>query len=155
MAKIRKISSIENGIAEVIKILSEDEIEDAIGKGISFLRKCSDPDQPQQIDHNDSIKLDLACIKKKKAPPLLNSHEYIMSLNVAELDVQNDDDLDAVLVKFTILHGKLVEVIKKAQEPSSDKGEEISVVEKKEIFEAIKSIEDKIMKLKISIDKRN
>ena len=155
MAKIRKISSIENGIAEVIKILSEDEIEEAIGKGISFLRKCSDPDQPQQIDHNDSIKLDLACIKKKKAPPLLNSHEYIMSSNVAELDVQNDDDLDAVLVKFTILHGKLVEVIKKAQEPSSDKGKEISVVEKKEIFEAIKSIEDKIMKLKVSIDKKN
>ena len=46
-------------------------------------------------------------------------------------------------------------VIKKAQEPSSDKGEEISVIEKKEIFEAIKSIEDKIMKLKISIDKKN
>ena len=152
MAKIRKISSIENGIAEVIKILSEDEIEEVIGKGISFLRKCSDPDQPQQIDHNDSIKLDLACIKKKKAPPLLNSHEYIMSANVAELDVQNDDDLDAVLVKFTILHGKLVEVIKKAQEPNSDKGEEISVVEKKEIFDSIKNIEDKIMKLKISID---
>ena len=58
MAKIRKISSIENGIAEVIKILSEDEIEEAIGKGI-FFKKCSDPDQPQQIDHNDSIKLDL------------------------------------------------------------------------------------------------
>ena len=155
MAKIRKISSIENGIAEVIKILSEDEIEEVIGKGISFLRKCSDPDQPQQIDHNDSIKLDLACIKKKKAPPLLNSHEYIMSLNVSALDFENDGDLDAVLVKFTILHGKLVEVIKKAQEPNSDKGEEISVVEKKEIFDSIKNIEDKIMKLKISIDSKS
>ena len=155
MAKIRKISSIENGITEVIKILSEDEIEEAIGKGISFLRKCSDPDQPQQIDHNDSIKLDLACIKKKKAPPLLNSHEYIMSLNVSALDFENDGDLDAVLVKFTILHGKLVEVIKKAQEPNSDKGEEISVVEKKEIFDSIKNIEDKIMKLKISIDSKS
>ena len=97
----------------------------------------------------------LPSIHAKKAPPLLNSHEYIMSSNVAGLDLQNDDDLNAVLVKFTILHGKLVEVIKKAQEPSSDKGEEISVVEKKEIFEAIKSIEDKIMKLKISIDKKN
>ena len=155
MAKIRKISSIENGITEVIKILSEDEIEEAIGKGISFLRKCSDPDQPQQIDHNDSIKLDLACVKKKKAPPLLNSHEYIMSSSVAALDFENDGDLDAVLVKFTILHGKLVEVIKKAQEPNSDKGEEISVVEKKEIFDSIKNIEDKIMKLKISIDSKS
>jgi hypothetical protein len=153
MAKIRKISSIENGLAEVIKILSEEEIQETIGKGVSFIRKCSDPDQPQQIDHNDSIKLDLACIKKKKAPPLLNSHEYIMSALVDNKQINDNDDLDSVLVKFTILHGKLVEVIKKAQDPKSDKGEEISVFEKKEIFEAIKSIEDKIMKLKISIDK--
>ena len=155
MAKIRKISSIENGLAEVIKILSEDEIEEAIGKSVSFLRKCSDPDQPQQIDHNDSIKLDLACIKKKKAPPLLNSHEYIMSTLADGAKINSDDDLDSVLVKFTILHGKLVEVIKKAQDPNSDKGEEISAVEKKEIIESIKSIEDKIMKLKISIDKND
>jgi len=155
MAKIRKISSIENGLAEVIKILSEEEIEEAIGKSVSFLRKCSDPDQPQQIDHNDSIKLDLACIKKKKAPPLLNSHEYIMSTLFDNNKINSDDDLDSVLVKFTILHGKLVEVIKKAQDPNSDKGEEISAVEKKEIFESIKSIEDKIMKLKISIDKND
>lgn len=153
MAKIRKISSIENGLAEVIKILSEEEIQETIGKGVSFIRKCSDPDLPQQIDHNDSIKLDLACIKKKKAPPLLNSHEYIISALVDNKQINDNDDLDSVLVKFTILHGKLVEVIKKAQDPKSDKGEEISALEKKEIFESIKSIEDKIMKLKISIDK--
>ena len=52
MVKIRKIASLENGLADVIKILSEDEIEATIGKGISFIRKCSDPDQPQQIDLN-------------------------------------------------------------------------------------------------------
>ena len=74
MAKIRKVASIENGLAEVIKNLTEDEIEETIGKGVSFLRKCSDPDQPQQIDHNDSVKLDLKCIEKNKAPALLNSH---------------------------------------------------------------------------------
>ena len=65
MVKIRKLASIENGLTEVIKILTEDEIEEAIGKGVSYLRKCSDPDQPNQIDHNESLKLDLACIKKK------------------------------------------------------------------------------------------
>jgi hypothetical protein len=78
-----------------------------------------------------------------------------MSTLVDNNKINSDDDLDSVLVKFTILHGKLVEVIKKAQDPNSDKGEEISAVEKKEIFESIKSIEDKIMKLKISIDKND
>ena len=55
MAKIRKTASIESGIMQVLKILNEDEIQAAIGKGSSYLRKCSDPDQPNQIDHNESF----------------------------------------------------------------------------------------------------
>ena len=42
MPKIRKPASIEKGLEEVIQILSEDEIVDAIGKSSSYLRKCSD-----------------------------------------------------------------------------------------------------------------
>ena len=61
MAKIRKAASIESGIMQVLKILSDEEINIAIKKGSSYLRKCSNPDLPQQLDHNDSIKLDLAC----------------------------------------------------------------------------------------------
>ena len=67
MVKIRKPGSIENGITEVLKILNDQEIEETIGKGSSYLRKCSDPDLPQQIDHSDSLKLDLACLKKNNA----------------------------------------------------------------------------------------
>ena len=79
MAKIRKTASIENGLMEVIKILSEEEIKAAIGKGSSYIRKCSNPDLPQQIDHNDSFLLDKACIEKGKAPPLLTAHEYMIA----------------------------------------------------------------------------
>ena len=35
MVKIRKPGSIENGITEVLKILNDQEIEEAIGKGSS------------------------------------------------------------------------------------------------------------------------
>ena len=122
MAKIRNIDSIENGLLEVIKILTEDEIEEAIGKGVSYLRKCSDPDQPQQIDHNDSLKLDIACIKKNKSPPLLNSHEYKIVRALEGIKVTENNDLDAVLIKFTILHGKLIEAIELAQDPESEEG---------------------------------
>ena len=59
MAKIRKTASIESGIMQVLKILNEDEIQEAIGKGSSYLRKCSNPDLQQQIDHNDHHKLSL------------------------------------------------------------------------------------------------
>ena len=155
MATIRKTESIENGIMQVLKILDDSEIQAAIGKSSSYLRKCSNPNDPDRhIDHHDAIKLDIACIKKGKAPPLLRSHEYIIA-NVADnLDSHKLNDIDAMLVKSTILHGKLFEVVKQAEDPKSDKGEEISKIEKKEIMEAIKNLEDKIMKIKITVDQK-
>ena len=154
MAKIRKTASIENGIMQILKILNEEEIQEAIGKGSSYLRKCSNPDLQQQIDHNDSIKLDLACIKKGKAPHLCLAHEYIIANVSDNLDSHKLNDIDEMLVKSTILHGKLTEVVKTAEDPKSDKGIEISKLEKKEIMKAIKNLEDKIMKIKITVDQK-
>ena len=154
MAKIRKTASIENGIMQVLKTLNEKEIQEAIGKSSSYLRKCSDPSQQQQLDHNDSVKLDAACIKKGKAPHLCLAHEYIIA-NIAEnLEEHKQNDIDAMLVKSTILHGKLFEVVKEAEDPKSEEGSEISNLEKKEIMEAIKNLEDKIMKIKITVDQK-
>ena len=154
MAKIRKVGSVEDGIMQILKILSEEEIFSAIGKTSSYLRKCSDPQQQQEIDHNDSVKLDLACIKKGNAPPLITAHEYIVANEYKNSDLHKNNDIDEMLVKSTILHGKLTEVVKQSEEPKSDLGKDISVLEKKEIMEAIKNLEDKIHKIKITVDKR-
>ena len=153
MAKIRKIGSIENGIMQVLKILSDDEIFKAIGKTSSYLRKCSNPTLKQEIDHNDSIKLDLACIKKGKSPPLLTEHEYKIVNNYDETD-HKLNDIDSMLVKSTILHGKLQEVIKLAEDEKSEQGKQISDLEKKEIMDSIKKLEDKIYKIKITVDQK-
>ena len=152
MVKIRKPGSIENGITEVLKILNDQEIEEAIGKGSSYLRKCSDPDLPQQIDHNDSFKLDKACLLKGKAPPLLSAYEFMISKEFEKLDPEKTKNINDMLVKFTILHGKLTEVITKAYNPEGDKGREISPLEKKEINTAITQLENKILKLKKAVD---
>ena len=154
MAKIRKQASIENGIMEVLKILTEEEIQDAIGKGSSYLRKCSNPDLPQELDHNDSVKLDLQCIKKGMGHPLCNSHEYILVNELEKNDNHRSNDIDEMLVKSTILHGKLTEVVKLSEDPKSDGGKEISKLEKKEIMEAITNLENKILKIKLTIDKK-
>ena len=152
MAKIRKQASIENGIMEVLKILSEDEIQKAIGKSSSYLRKCSNPDLPQQIDHNDSFLLDKACIEKGKAPPMLTSHEFMIAREFDKVETAAAKDISQILVRSTILHGKLNELNHNAKDPKSDKGETISVLEKKEINEAITDLENKIMKIKMTID---
>ena len=152
MAKIRKTASIENGLMEVVQILSEDEIQAAIGKGASYVRKCSDPQQQQEIDHNDSFKLDKACIAKGRGHPLLTAHEYMIAKEFDKIDTPESKDISQILVRSTILHGKLTELIHLAQDPKSDKGVEISVLEKKEINEAITDLENKIMKIKMTID---
>ena len=154
MAKIRKTASIENGLMEVVQNLSEEEIQAAIGKGSSYVRKCSDPQQQQEIDHNDSFKLDKACIAKGKGHPLLTAHEYMIAHELENMNTDGSKDLNQILVRSTILHGKLTELIHNAQHPKSDKGVEISVLEKKDIFEAIKDLEDKILKIKLTIDNK-
>ena len=106
MAKIRKSASIESGLMEVLKILSDEEITKAIGKTSSYLRKCSNPDLAQQIDHNDSFKLDQACIQKGKAPPLLTAYEYMIAHLLDKADNFENKDINEMLVKSTILHGK-------------------------------------------------
>ena len=152
MAKIRKTASVENGLMEVLKILNEEEIKAAIGKGASYIRKCSNPDLPQQIDHNDSFLLDKACIEKGKSPPMLTSHEFMIAREFDKIETATAKDISQILVRSTILHGKLTELIHNAQDPKSDKGETISVLEKKEINEAITDLENKIMKIKMTID---
>ena len=152
MAKIRKTASFENGLMEVLKILNEEEIKASIGKGASYIRKCSNPDLPQQIDHNDSFLLDKACIEKGKAPPMLTSHEFMIAREFDKVETAAAKDISQILVRSTILHGKLTELIHNAQDPKSDKGETISVLEKKEINEAITDLENKIMKIKMTID---
>ena len=102
MAKIRKNASIESGLMEVLKILSDDEINKAIGKTSSYIRKCSNPDLAQQIDHNDSFKLDQACISKGKAPPLLTAYEYMIAQLLDKADNFENKDINEMLIHIRL-----------------------------------------------------
>ena len=158
MVKIRKLASVEKGLEEITRILTEEEIKKAINKGGSYIRKCSDPEPDsdgikRNIDHIDSIELDKACIKKGFAPPLLTSHQYIIDQQKSELNSDELNDVSRMLVKFSILEGDLNKFIIDATDPLGPGGEKMTQLEKKKIFEAIKKIEDKILKIKLSIDK--
>ena len=157
MPKIRKIASIERGLEEVVQSLTEEEIKQAINKGSSYVRKCSDP-QPdndgvkRNIDHVDSVKLDIKCIEKGISPPLLTAHQFIIDQAKSEHKI-NLGEVNKMLVKFSILEGELNKVVIEATDPTSPGGEKIDELEKKKVFEAIKNIEDKILKIKLAIDK--
>ena len=157
MPKIRKIASIERGLEEVVQSLTEEEIKQAINKGSSYVRKCSDPNPDNEgvkrnIDHVDSVKLDIKCIQKGISPPLLTAHQFIIDQAKSEHKT-NLGDVSNMLVKFSILEGELNKVVIEATDPKSPDGEKITALEKKKVFEAIKNIEDKILKIKLAIDK--
>ncbi len=152
MAKIREISSIERGLSEAIKNLKSKVIEEVTGKSESFIRKCSDPDLDQQLDHRDAVKIDKACVEKGLTPYLLRAHEYIILKELKNLKV-DQENLNELLIKFTILHGQLMDVINTAKSKEGHKGENISSVEKKEIFDAFESLENKILKIKTTIER--
>ena len=46
-----------------------------------------------------------------------------------------------------------MDVINSAKNPEGHKGEQISAVEKKEIFDAFESLENKILKIKTTIER--
>ncbi len=152
MAKIREISSIERGLSEAIKDLKSKVIEEVTGKSESFLRKCSDPDLDQQLDHRDAVKIDKACVERGLTPYLLRAHEYIILKELKNLKV-DQENLNELLIKFTILHGQLMDVINSAKSKEGHKGENISSVEKKEIFGAFEALENKILKIKTTIER--
>ena len=152
MAKIREISSIERGLSEAIKDLKSKVIEEVTGKSESFIRKCSDPDLDQQLDHRDAVKIDRACVERGLTPYLLRAHEYIILKELKNLKV-DQENLNELLIKFTILHGQLMDVINSAKSKEGHKGENISSVEKKEIFEAFEALENKILKIKATVER--
>ena len=152
MPKNRELSSIEHGLAEAIRNLKAEVIEEVTGKSESYIRKCSDPDLEQQLDHRDAVKIDKACIQKGLAPYLLKSHNYIILKELEKANFGNQS-INELLVQFTISMGKLLDSIKTAKSSKGDKGETISAGEKKKIYEALHELEDKILKVKNSVEK--
>ena len=152
MAKNRELSSIEHGLAEAIRNLKAEVIEEVTGKSESYIRKCSDPDLEQQLDHRDAVKIDKACIEKGLDPYLLNSHQYIILKELEKANLGNQS-INELLVQFTISLGKLLDSIKTAKSSKGEKGQLISAAEKKEIYEAFHELENKILKVKNTIEK--
>ena len=150
--KIRDLASLEKGLDNILEHLSEEEIKKAIGKTRDYISKCSNPDvnpnQPKRnIAHIDSVELDLACLRKKIAPPMLNAHTYILDAEKSKIQAPQGD-VNKMMIKLTILDGKLKDEILKALEDNK-----LTKIEKDKINDAIKAIEDKILKIKLAINK--
>ena len=129
----KKFNSIEDGIKNALKDLSEDEILSAtkkyagIAKKKDYFYKCSEG-KGHNVHHKYSIALDIACINKDKGPSMLKAHEAMITLYLGQV-------MEDV--------GRLTGTVVSGLEDGT-----LTQAEQKEIKDAIKKTEESIVKLK-------
>ena len=149
----RKLISLENALKEIVKDLKDEGLKSATGKSESHFRKCSDENDTQDIHHIDSIKIDIECLKRGLGNPMLTAHEDM--LEATNPDYKNLDNASNTLINIGAKIGRLMETTQKAINPKGEKGHKISETEKKHISKALNDVEDKILELKLIIERSN
>ena len=149
----RKLISLEGALKEVIKDLKSEALKDVTGKTESHFRKCSDENDTQDIHHIDSIKIDIECLKRGLGSPMLTAHEDM--LEATNPEYKNLDNASNTLINIGAKIGRLMETTQKAINPEGESGQKISETEKKHISKAITDVEDKILELRMIIDRSN
>ena len=150
MTKIRKPLTIEHVLSSVIKDLDENNVKELTGKSLSHFRKCSDPeDKDHNLHFNDAIKLDLILQKSQKGTPFLDNFEII--LNDQMKNIEESKNISNTLINIGGRIGNLMDITSESLNPYSQDGKNISAKEKDKIHKAIKEVEEKMARLKISI----
>ena len=83
---------------------------------------------------------------------------FFVKLNFCSIslkDLNKSKKITSTLIDMGVRIGRLMEVTKKATDPSSIGGKEISQLEKEKIYKAIKDVEGKISDLKFPTFTRN
>jgi len=149
----REFLSIEQALKQVVKDLKSEGVLKSTGKSESYFRKCSDENDTQDIHHIDSIKIDRECLKRGLGSPMLSVHEDMLEATSPEY--KNLDNASNTLINIGAKIGKLMETTQKAINPKGEGGSKISENEKKNITKALNEVEDKILELKLIIERSN
>src|SRR5210317_932872 len=150
MTILRKPLTIEHILASVIKHLDENQVKEFTGKSLSHFRKCSDPeDKDHNIYFADAIKLDIILQKSQKGTPFLDNFEVLLNAELKNID--NPNNISNTLINIGGRIGKLMDVTNQSIDPESHEGENISNIEKERIHRAIREVEEKMARLKLSV----
>ena len=149
---LRKLISLEIALKNAINDLKDERLREATGKSESHFRKCSDKNnKDNNIHHKDSIEIDKACLKNGFGSPMLTAHESI--LEAEKVKLKNFENTSNTLINIGAKIGRLMETTQKAIEDDSELGDKLSQKEKELIHKSIDEVEEKILQLKVIIDK--
>ena len=149
---LRKLISLENALKNAINDLKDEGLKKATGKSESHFRKCTDVNnRDNNIHHKDSIEIDKYCLRNGYGNPMLIAHESI--LEAERIKLNKYEDASNTLINIGAKIGRLMETTQKAIEDESDQGKNLSQKEKQSIHKSIDEVEEKILQLKVIVDK--
>ena len=149
---LRKLISLENALKNAINDLKDEGLKEATGKSESHFRKCTDVNnKDNNIHHKDSIEIDKYCLKNGYGNPMLIAHESI--LEAERIKLNKFEDTSNTLINIGAKIGRLMETTQEAIGDESDLGKKLSQKEKQLIHKSIDEVEEKILQLKVIVDK--
>jgi hypothetical protein len=145
--KPRKFLSLEEALSYAVEQVGDEVIHQATGKSASYIRKCSDPDTDQTLQFQDAVKIDLECLKLNIGTPLIEFYEdhLVMASQDHHVEERLNDVVGQLSAKALLIVDRVIQAMNKFQTNDN----KISKADLKGISEAIKEIEEKILRLKI------
>ncbi len=144
----KQFISIQDGIKDALKVLSDEEIIAAtkqyagVSKNKAYFYKCAEG-KAHDIHHKYSLALDIACIRKEKGPSMLKAHE-------AMIEKYFDKNPNTTAEEMTLYLGQLMEDVGRITSTVVTGLEDgtLTQAEQKDIKIAINNAEKSIVQLK-------
>ena len=133
---------------EVLKNLSDQDINEITGKSKSYIYKCADPDDHERHIHfKDVIALERAMQPLfQKTPVLQFFKDYISLPQIEKPHTQNDVKSEVISLGGRL--GDLMDSINESMDEKSSGGSKIVPHEKEAIYKEIQKIDEKLSKIK-------
>ena len=144
----KQFTTIEEGIKSALKDLDAEEVKKAtkdyagVEKKKDYFYKCTEG-KGHNIHHKYSVALDIACIKKDKAPSMLKTHESLIAKYFEKTPGTTTAELTLYLGQLMEDVGRLTRTVVEGLEDGT-----LSQAEQRDIKNAIKKTEQSIVQLK-------
>ena len=148
MSKTKEIISIEHTLKDVLKNLSDQDIQQITGKSKSYIYKCADPDDhDRHIHFKDVIALEHSMHQLFQKTPFSN----FLKDHLATVEPEKPGSEHEVLSEVIGIGGRvgdLMDSIHDSMDEKSSGGSKIVPHEKELIYQEIQKIDDQLSKIK-------
>ncbi len=148
MSKTKEIITIEHTLKEVLKNLSNQDIQDITGKSKSYIYKCADPDDSDRnIQFRTVIRLEHAMHKIYQKTPFSNFLKDYLATAQPEKPASESEVQSEILAIGGRL-GDLMDAVRESMDEKSSGGSKIVPHEKEKIYQDIQKLDDQLSKIK-------